>query len=550
MMKFYFLLLFTILTSCDSTKKQTFVHRPHINLNLMQDPSTLDPRKGGDLVSSTVHFLLFEGLTRQTPEGEYAPALAEEIELSDDKKTYTFHLKTTYWSDGSLMSSYDILDTWLDMIDPEFPCPNAHLLYPIKNAEAAKKGLLPLDSVGIYAPDPKTLIVELEDPTPYFLEVVSFCVLSPVKQSLAKKNPGWAEAVGDEFICNGPFRPTRWVRGREMLLEKNPHYWDKENVKLPGISFSFINDEITALGMYEMNELDVIGLPFTSIPTDALPQFIDKDQIHTLSCPASTLISFNTEKFPFNNLNLRRAFALAINRQDIIDNITLLKDDNGINLMPPALRKGYSQHMINDHDISRAKFFLKKGLEELQIDIDELSLHLSMIYSNSTQHIRVAQTLQSQWKKNLGVSVELVKLDHKILLSKLTSRDYAIGQCVWYAQYQDPMNLLERFKSSDNPKNYPGFSHPEYTRLLDLAKKELDDYQRTEYLDQALGILVSQIPVTTLYHWNASYMKKPYVKNLVVRPTGSFFLNQVQIDQSIREPSESEKNHLLAFSES
>ncbi len=540
------LILSLMLFACESRHKKTFVHRPYINLNLQQDPATFDPRKGGDLVSSTIHFLIFEGLTRQTLDGQYEPALAETIEISEDKKTYKFTLRPTVWSDGSPVTAYDIADTWFDMLSPEFPCPNAHLLYPIKNAEPVKKKALPLSEVGIEVIDPKTLVVHLEEPTPYFLEIVSFCVLFPVKQSLVKQNSAWAETLDEKFICNGAFRPVRWTRGRELLLEKNPYYWDAKNVKLPGISFSFVNDEVTALGMYQMNELDIIGLPFTPIPTDAITKFTKNEEIHTLSCPASTLLTFNMEKFPFNNLNIRRAFALAVNRKEIIDNITLLSDDSGIILLPPALRKGYSLQMINDHDTYNAQLFLKRGLQELGISLNELSSSLSLVYTNSNLHTRIAQTLQAQWKQVLNVDVEITKLDHKILMSKLVNRDYQIGQCIWYAQYQDPMNLLERFRFLENPKNYPGFSNAEYSRLIDLAQKEANEDLRDEYLNEAMNVLVYQMPVTTLYHWNICYMKKPYIKNLYVKSTGSFFLNMVEIDQNEREPSYTEETRLWA----
>lgn len=543
---FLFLASSFFFSGCEFSSKQTFNHRPYINLNLQQDPTTLDPRKGADLTSSTLHLLIFEGLTRLTPEGIYEPALAEKIEISEDKKTYTFTLKSTKWSDGSLLSAYDIAETWLDMLNPEFPCPNAHLLYNIKNAEAVKMNLLPPSEVGIEVVSPKTLVVHLDEPIPYFLEIISFCVLSPVKQSLVKQNPCWAENIDGEFVCNGPFRPVKWVRGREMLLEKNPYYWDSLNVKLPGINFSFINDEVTALHMYEMNELDIIGLPFTPIPTDALPKFIDKNEIHTLSCPASTLISFNMEKFPFNNLNIRRAFALAINRKEIIDNITLLSDESGVNILPLSLRKGYTFNTINDNDVHNAQLFLKRGLQELNISLDQLSSSVSLIYANSNTYRRIAETLQAQWKEALGVNVELIKLERKLLMHKLINRDYHMGQCVWYAQYQDPMNFLERFRLPSNPKNYPGFHNTEYARLLELALKELDEYARIEYLNQALSILSTQMPLTAIYHWNICYLQKPYIKNLCVQPSGSFFLNRVEIDQVNRTPSPAEQNHLWA----
>jgi oligopeptide transport system substrate-binding protein len=546
MVKLIYLFFIAALISlgCQFSRKQNFVHPPYINLNLQQDPSTLDPRKGADLTSSTIHLLIFEGLTRLTPEGVYEPALAEKIEISEDRKTYTFTLRSAKWSDGSSLDAHDIAETWLDMLAPNFPCPNAHLLYNIKNAESLKKNLIDPSEVGIQVLDPKTLVVHLNEPIPYFLEIISFCVLSPVKKSWIKENSSWSENLDREFICNGAFRPVKWIRGREMLLEKNPHYWDSANVKLAGINFSFVNDEVTALHMYEMNELDVIGLPFTPIPVDALPKFIDKKEINTLSCPASTLISFNTEKFPFNNLNIRRAFALAINRKEIIDNITLLNDENGINLLPRSLRKGYAVNIINDNDIHNSQLFLKRGLEELNISLETLSSCISLIYPNSTNHARIAETLQAQWKEVLGVNVELIKLERKLLMHKLVNRDYHMGQCIWYAQYQDPMNFLERFRLKENSKNYPGFYNTEYINLLEKAQQELDESERSEYLNKALAILTNQMPLTMIYHWNISYLKKPYIKNLYVQPSGSFFLNRVEIDQVNREPSATEKDYL------
>jgi oligopeptide transport system substrate-binding protein len=173
-MKLWIALMFGVImvftSSCQNSHQSS--RQPHqLNVNISGEPATLDPRKGADLISSSLHFMLFEGLTKITPDGSTVPAQAEKIDLSLDCKTYTFHLRECRWSDGTPVTAYDFEKAWKDILDPQFPAANAHLFYPIRNAEAAKKGKVTLQEVGIRVKDPKTLVVELENPTPYFLEL-------------------------------------------------------------------------------------------------------------------------------------------------------------------------------------------------------------------------------------------------------------------------------------------------------------------------------------------------------------------------------------------
>ncbi|HVW99391.1 MAG TPA: ABC transporter substrate-binding protein, partial [Candidatus Babeliaceae bacterium] len=183
----YFFLILTLLASCG--KPEAPSKKLHIlRMNVNREPVSMDPRQGSEYVSSTLHFMLFEGLMRLNPDGSLTPAQAKSVEISDDRKTYTFHLRDTKWSDGTPVTAYDFEKAWKKILSPHFAAPSASLLYAIRNAEKAKRGTISLEDVGIHSTDPRTLIVELESPTPYFLSLVSFCVFFPVKQT-ADENP-------------------------------------------------------------------------------------------------------------------------------------------------------------------------------------------------------------------------------------------------------------------------------------------------------------------------------------------------------------------------
>ena len=295
MMRFFLcavvLLLASTFASCQ--RKAPCVKKNQLNINVNHEPPTMDPRKGGDGVSSTMHFLLFDGLTHLNSDSSTSPALAEKIELSEDRKTYTFYIRESYWANGDRVTSYDFESSWKDILDPKFPAPNAHLLYPIKNAEAAKRGIVSLDAVGIHAPDEKTLIVELDHPTPYFLQLTSFCVFYPVNKKNEEQHPQWMFNADEKFIGNGPFLLKSWKHNDEIFMVKNPNYWDSDSVKLDSIHMVMVHDETTALHMYEQGLLDMIGAPMSHLPTDALKELSEKKLLQTKAAGGSTICSFN-----------------------------------------------------------------------------------------------------------------------------------------------------------------------------------------------------------------------------------------------------------------
>lgn len=523
----------TLFIGCQKQQKDHFFEKKQLNLNFTQEPSTIDPRKNAEFASSAIQFLMYEGLYTLDPSG-VVPALAESHTVSEDKTLHTFKIKKAYWSNKMPITAYDFEYTWKDMIKPDFPCPNAHLFYPMKNAKKIKRGLLPIDALGVTALDERTLQVELEHPTPYLKDLLSFCAFSPVCQAITQKHPNWAEAPGPNLVTNGPYQLVSWKRGGEMLLTKNPYYWNADKMELENISISIINNENTALSMFEQQQLDIIGLPFTSIPYDALQHLKTKNQIQTNPAGASTACFFNVQAFPFYNKNIRKAFALAISRQDIVDNITQLNEKIGTDFVPPALKEGNYYSLIKDNDGENARKHLELGLEELGITKEELGT-LTYIHASSDESSKIAQALQEKWRNELGIPVELKSFEYPIFMSKFVNRDYQFGQGRWIAQYPDQMNILERFLQGDNPKNYCGWYSPQFNNLLKKSILADNKEERFKILAQAEEAIAEDMPFTVLFHWNTIYLKQPYLRNLQMYPTGGFHFLGINFDDCLKE---------------
>jgi oligopeptide transport system substrate-binding protein len=499
-----------------------------VRFSINRPPTTMDPRKGGDVVSVTLQFLLFEGLTKIEEDGSISYAMAKRIDLSEDHKTYTFHLRNALWSDGSPVTAYDFEKAWKDNLNPSFPALNAHLFYAIKNAEAVKKGLLPLDAVGIRSLDAATFQVELSHPIPYFLSIISFSCFAPINRTIDEKNPEWALQAGDHFVSNGPFLLQSWKQSDSLDLIKNPLYWNAEQIQLDKIQVCIIDNEMTALHMYEHGELDMISSPLSPIPIDALEEYRKKGELTTLPEPGTTVCFFNTEQFPFNNVNIRKAFAYAINREEIINSITQLNEPIATGPVPPIL-KGKNRLLFPDNAVKEARLFLEKGLEELGLASAKELGEINYYYFSTEVNRKIAQAIQHQWFEAFGLRVKLIQLDYKHLMESLTQRTFMVAQALWLAQYQDQMNILERFKSRINPKNYPGWENEEYRMLLETSNLAPTAEERQKLLDRAEELFAEEMPASPIYHWNSALLVKPHLKVISTPPSGGLFFEKLSI---------------------
>ncbi|MDN3504189.1 MAG: peptide ABC transporter substrate-binding protein [Rhabdochlamydiaceae bacterium] len=517
MNKLLFLLLtFTCIVGCkkiEHPKKTT-----PLKVNFLSDPATLDPRKAADFVTATLQFYICEGLTRCIPSAVAANGLAKEISISENRLVYTFKLRNTKWSDNTPLTSYDFAKSWTSTLDPNFLAPNAFLLYPILNAQKAKEGLCPLSDVGIATPDSKTLIITLHTPTPPFLEMISFCSLFPIQANLEH------DSIGSNSI--GPYTISEYKQGNYLRLKKNPNYWDAKNVTLQEIYITLVQDEMTAYQMYELGELDFIGTPFSSIPTEIATELRKTEQFHTQALCGTTFISFNLKHPPFSNYNFRQAIFHSIDKQVLVQKVTQLGDSIAHGMVPPKLYD--SKHLSVEYPNPKlAKIFLKLAQKELDYTIEDFN-NLTLYFTNNDILSKVAPIIQNQIFENLGIQLKIRPFSHPILMHNLTTKTYDIAICSCFAQYYDPLNILERFNQENSMKNYPSFHDDNFSAILDSSHYIKDKKQRKLSLSTAEQILIENRAVIPLYHPKSTYMYKPTVYNIQSNPTGGIYLNQVE----------------------
>ncbi len=527
---FFYLLILPLFFSSCAEKRSLPKHPSELRLSLPEDPVTLDPRKGGDATSSTLQFMLFEGLTKFNPDGSVSLGQCSSVHISPDQKTYTFRLGNTKWSNGKPVTSYDFERAWKAILSPSFPSPNAHLLYPILYAEEVKKGDKPMKDVGIAAPDPSTLIITLERETPYFLNLVSFCVFFPIPSGVETDYPDWAFHGGPHFVSNGPFILEDWKHNNEIILKKNPLYHDPSQVHLDQVHISIIRSEQTAFELYQRGDLDLIGPPFSSIPLDA--RLIAKNQSELLVSPSAvtTFITFNIGVFPFSNAHLRKALGLAIDRKEIVENVTHLDETAAFCAVPPALKPNGCFSFYQDAKKELATSYLNKALEELSLSKKELESFLTYFYPQSELNHKVAQVLQEQWRETLGLHVKLSLMDKSSHTDLLSKKKHLFSQSLYRAQYADPMNILERFKYKQNVKNYSSWEHPLFQSLLDLSFKE-SGQKRMALLEKAEGLLLEEAAIAPLFHSNLCYLIKPDIENIQLSPLGGLFFERLKVKQ-------------------
>jgi len=473
--------------------------KPSINICFQQNPITVDPRKSGEQYSSTLIFLLFDGLMKSLPDETVVPSIAESYEISKDRKTYTFHIRDANWSDGTPITAKDFEYSWKTALSHTFPCLNAQLFYPIKNAKKIVSGELKPSQLGVSAINERTLVVELERPTPYFLKLTCFCNYYPIPSHIAQKNEIWDHDY-ESLVTNGAYTLEEFIPHHHLQLTKNERYWNKKNVNAENLSIQIIHDPETALYLFEKKKIHWMGAVLSPIPDFAIEKYRKTAKFDVIPKPGSIFITFNTQSFPFKSSHIRKAFSCAISREELAKISKGSLDSPARRLLPAQLIQTEAP-LIDPVDPEKAKELFKLG----EIELGEKIAQVTFFYQGNTNR-DLSLYLQSKWEKTFGIKVHLKQFEYKTFLSRLRGKEYQAALYGCLAQIGDPIDILDRYKYAGNSKNYPGWQDETYISLLDASAIAISEDKRLKLLEEAEKRLISEMPLTPLFHINFSHL--------------------------------------------
>lgn len=457
-----------ICSSCQTAPAPDAHKRQTLRMNIHSDPPSLDPRKASDVSSISLIKICFDGLMRLDSKGDPTFALAKEVFISQDQKTYIFVLKDAYWSDGEPITASDFEETWKEMLDPAFLCEFAADLYILKNGKSAKENIFSTDEVGVKALDAKTLKIELEHPTPQFLLYTTTHSFLPTPRHIVRAFPNWADRAPENYIGSGPFVLKEWRHYNLISMQKNPLYWDQDVVQLEKIQLLIIEDENTELNMYESRELDWADHPLSNLPSDALQALAKSPEMHRYMMSGTYYYIFNTQSPPFNNVHLRRAFALVINRKEIVGNITQGEQLPATGLVPPTMWKEQIDY-FQDADVKEARACFAHAFKEIGITVAELPT-LTLSYNTMSSHHKITQAIQEQWLQAFGIRVKLENKEWKVFLSELSHGQFQIARLGGVANFNNPTEFLDVYRYANSSNNRARWHNEKFTHLLERAE--------------------------------------------------------------------------------
>ncbi len=452
---------------------------------LNPEPETIDPGRVSGQAGGRIASALFEGLcVRRHPDLQAIPAVAETIETTPDGRVWTFHLRDTVWSDGRPLSSEDFRFAWTRLLAPKTAARYANLLFAVKGARAFNRGEFTDPSrLGLRCPDPRTFVVELEHPVPYFLDLCAFYSLLPVPKHVVEAHPDlW---IRPEFIVsNGPFVLDQWLLHRRIRMRRNPRYWNADAVTLEIVDAIAGDHANTNFNRYASGGLDWVDSD--GVPAALVDRLSRRPDWHTAPYLSTYFYRFNLRRPPFDDRRVRQAFYFAVDAQSICTNVLRGGQLVAHSLVPPGL-PGYQEVHLEGYDPDRAR----RLLAEAGYPDGEGLPKIELLFNTSESHRQIAEVLQQQWREILGARVELRNMEWKVFQATVQRGDYQIARGGWIGDYLDPSTFLDIWESGSG-NNRTGFRSSVYDSLLQEAATTVDPAERMRQLHQLESIVTVQ----------------------------------------------------------
>ncbi len=516
LLRLFAAILVPLLTFSACAKRETNVERGNregvLHLSVGSEPTDLDPHTATGLGEAKIMAALFEPLVTFEPLTlDPRPALAERWDISPDALTYTFHLRAdAKWSNGEPITAQDCIDSWHRALTPTLAADYAYLFYILRGAEAFNKGRTKdFSTVGLAAPDARTLVVTLAHPAPYFLQILLNSPWRPVHvRSIAaagdayrRGNP-WTRP--GRLVSSGPFVLKEWNPQQHILVEKSPTYWDRAHIRLNAVRF-YPTDSIDAEERaFRAGQLhSTWSLPLSKV----LPLQREKSPALRIDPNLETyFFRVNIRRAPLEDIRVRRALALAVDRDTLAAKVLPGGRQPAPTFISPLL-KGYTPPTRKAYDLAAARQLLADAGHPGGAGLPPIEI----LYNNSEILRNVAEAIQQMWRRDLGLDVRLVNQEFKVVFANRRAGDYQILLGSWTADYLDATTFLDMWLP-DSGNNHTGWHDPAYDALLTRANTLADPAARAATHAQAESLLLDAAPIIPLYYNTHVYLLSPSVK--------------------------------------
>lgn len=480
------------------------------------EPGTLDPQLATGQPEHHIFHAIFEGLVAGRPENPDADGPGAAVSWTHENfTTWTFKLQPEgKWSEGTPVTSADFVYAYERILTPEFGADYANMLYPMLNAEAYHTGTIKdFTRVGVKALDPLTLQIALAGPAPYLPNMLKHYAWFPVPRHAIEKhgkmtdrNTRWTRP--GNLVSNGPLMLDGWRINQSITTVRNPYYWDAAALKLNGVTFLPIVSDTTEERAFLDGQLHVTQtLPLAKIPgyRETRPDFYRDEPLLS-----TYFYRINTTKKPFDDVRVRRALALAIDRESITRNILRAGQKPATGLTPPGCGKGYETPSVMKFDPVEARRLLAdagypdgKGFPAFDI-----------LINTNEGHRTIAEAVQAMLKENLKIPVRVLNQDWGVYLESMRKLEYDLCRAGWVGDYLDPATFLSLWKTGDGNNN-TGWSSSRYDSLLAQSFLEGDPTKRFATLEEAEKIMLEEAPIIPVYWYVRSYLVRPEVKGIL-----------------------------------
>ncbi len=525
-------LLLALLAGC--SRRETLVERGNrekiLHVGNGAEPADLDPQTNLGAIEGDILTALFEPLVQLDPvDLRPTPAGATHWEVTPDGCVYTLHLRPeARWSNGDPVRADDWVFSFRRLLNPKLAAPFVNYAFLIAGAEDFQCGRnADFAHVGVRARDSLTLEIQLVQATSYFPSVLSFFAFYPVHRATLEKfgaleRAGTAWTRPGNLVSNGAFTLKEWSPGKVVSVIPNPHYWSRASVRLAEIRFHPVENAEVEERMYRAGELHA---------TSRVP--LSKFEVYRRERPRELLITpiygtlyyaLNIRKPPLDDVRVRRALALAIDRESIVKNVTRGNEAPALSFTPPGIA-GYAVGVKLKPDAAEARRLLASAGFPGGANFPTLELS----FNTNETHRAVAEAVQFMWKRELGIEVRLTNQEWKVYLAAVHRGDYQLARLAWEAVVPDPHDFAEQFRTGSS-NNWTGWSSPEYDRILAESERSPSDAERYPLLQQLDAIIEREMPLVPIYHNTHSALIRPEVKGWPANAENYKTFHQIRLE--------------------